>query len=113
MALRPEDLDYALLSMDDYNRGDSPSMNVPNPPYTITDRSDPSDSQNYGFSATAYQVGGTAVIAFRGTDGEFPEFNFLTDVWNGWGVGAGSLEGKQAEGAVKWHQRVKGVAAAF
>ncbi len=53
MALRPEDLDYALLSMDAYNRGDSPSMDVPSQPYTVADRSDPSDSRNYSFSATA------------------------------------------------------------
>lgn len=106
MALDPNDLVHAILAMDAYNRGSDPSIEIPNSPYSVIRQSPPSDSEDSGFSATAYTVNGTAVIAFRGMNsGSF--WDLFDDAWNGWGVGAGSPEGKQAELAIQFYQSVR------
>lgn len=106
MALKPADLTYAILSMDSYYRGSgvaSPTFNAPF--QTILDSQDVGFNE-HGFSATAYLINGKAVISYRGTD-TATIWDIFNDVWNGYGVGAGSPEGKQAEMAIQFYQSVR------
>jgi len=68
MALKPADLDDALLSMHAYNRGVGASLPVADAPYDVILSSASAGLSGFDFPATAYKLGGTAVIAFRGTD---------------------------------------------
>ncbi|WP_395174946.1 MAG: Mbeg1-like protein [Labrenzia sp.] len=107
MALTPTDLTYAILSMDSYQRGAGRDPSDVTAPFTDLEVPLPVGSADAGFSATAYLVNGKAVISYRGTDTPVFSWDFLDDVWNGYGVGAGSPEGKQAELAIKFYQSVR------
>ncbi len=113
----------AILSMDAYNRGYNPGIsNLSDAPPSATStvrigsaivfnsRGD-AEAQSAGFYAIAYQMAdGSKVIAYRGTDQNisWPWSDIGSDLWNGYGVGAGSAESKQAELAFKFYQTVAG-----
>jgi Protein of unknown function (DUF2974) len=105
-------LDYAILSLDSYNRGygaflplsgstigdltivrDSLSLNIdPNDPNRVDEAA--------SFYAVAYQdASGNIVISYRGTDAPL-------DVVNGWTGGAG-FQSRQAELAAQFYHQVK------
>ena len=101
----------AILAMDSYNRGynagikfgnltgnnsiDAPGTKIGNA-IVYRANGDP-EAQSIGFYGIAYSYNGETVISYRGTDEEIAWGNPNIDLWNGYGVGAGSPEGKQAE----------------
>jgi len=116
-----KDLFQAILSMDSYNRGygaginfgvASDAVNTEIGEARIIATRGQSDAQAVGFYGLAYDTGsvsnfqtGEKTIAYRGTNAN-TFADFLTDAWNGYGVGAGSLAGKQAELALRLYQPV-------
>src|SRR5438876_494075 len=115
----------AILAMDSYNRGynqgiDGLSDAVGTQLGTITITKTSSVfgvdvDQSKGFYAVAYTVpASNVVIAYRGTD-ELTGTSFFgfrhgigSDIWNGYGVGAGSSKGDQAGLAFDFYRQVIG-----
>jgi hypothetical protein len=100
--------------MDSYNRGYLPGLNLSG--NVIGDaslRQDiglPDGSQAAGFYAQAYTLAnGQTIIAYRGTDQNISTpFDLAgSDLVNGYGVGAGSPFGPQAQLAVQFYNLVK------
>ena len=116
------DVFKALLALDAYNRGysegielapgatgigfaeylavskDNGDDNVPNPEFGPD-----SDSVAASFYARAYTYNGEIVISYRGTDATF------ADMWHGYGLGGGGVNGAQAELALEFYNEVKSV----
>lgn len=117
------DLFTAILAMDAYNRGYNSGLGdaangLGGIGSQIGNAIVSSDTRILGtnvaqaasFFAQAYSWNGQTVISYRGTDffGESPVSPFDGDVWNGWGVGAGSPYGTQARLALEFYQTVAG-----
>jgi hypothetical protein len=96
----------ALLAMDSYNRGYLPGVDLAAAGISGTQigkatiRTDalPTGSQDAGFFAQAYTLGGQTVISYRGADDIAP---FITpesgnDPWNGYGTALGRYWGPSA-----------------
>jgi hypothetical protein len=106
---------FAILSMDVYNRD---SNNTPaviygalnasagsaNGPVSLGNARLISTSYNDTtlFGAASYNVSGQIVVAYRGTVFD----SFWHEAWNGYGVGAGSPTGPQAQEAITFYQKV-------
>ena len=96
------DLFMAILAMDSYNRGYNPGLVITGNTIgnaTIGLAKGDQEAQAASFFAQAYQLAdGNTVISYRGTDQALPSWQDWTfgDVWNGWGVGAGSPVEAQA-----------------
>lgn len=121
-----KDLFLSILSMDSYNRGygaginfgvNSDALNTKIGEAKITKSKGDAEARSVGFYGIAYDTGsvsnfseGEKTIAYRGTDETVSWSNLGTslDIWNGYGVGTGSAEGKQAELAIKFYQDVAG-----
>jgi hypothetical protein len=115
-----KDLFLAILSMDSYNRGynvgitglgDGPIGNASVSAQSNTQPGSPGVSA--GFYGIAYDTSavsgfsaGEKTIAYRGTDSMFGTIGIGGDIWNAYGVGAGSPQGKQAELAIEFYQNV-------
>jgi hypothetical protein len=113
-----QDLFKAILAMDSYNRGYAPGIKFGNlsngssedgagtgiGSATIYDTAGDAAAQSIGFYGIAYQLAsGEKVISYRGTDDPINgvwDVLESKDVWNGWTVGGGSTEAKQAAMAV-------------
>lgn len=110
----------AILAMDAYNQGYNPGLNhgqgqigLATVSTNSTDEfSDPnapsgtiSPDQAAGFYAIAYNYNGGTVISYRGTDQNFvwPWDDTGSDLWNGYGVAAGSPTGEQARLAAEFY----------
>jgi len=120
-----KDLFLAILSMDVYNRGynegikfgaNSDAFGTAIGNATIAARQRDPDAVSAGFYAIAYNTSavsgfsaGEKTIAYRGTDSKVGSGGFGGDIWNAYGVGAGSPSGTQAELAIKFYQDVAGV----
>ncbi|GAB5512217.1 MAG: hypothetical protein Rhims3KO_36180 [Hyphomicrobiales bacterium] len=69
-----------------------------------------------GFYALAYDYNGGQTVSFRGTN-DFGSWTSLWtdgDVWNGWSIGAGSTQSRQAEMAYRfYHELIGGVDQAY
>ena len=66
-----------------------------------------------GFYAIAYDTSavsgfsaGEKTIAYRGTDSLFGSDGIGGDIWNGYGVGAGSPDGDHARLAIQFYQAI-------
>ncbi len=111
----------AVLSMDAYNRGYNQglilggtkigSATIVNDSGSLKENDVRIDQPN-GFYAIAYQMAdGSNVISYRGTDAfvTWPwDDKSGSDIWNGWGVGRGSPQGKQAALAFQFYQTIAG-----
>ena len=108
-----KDLFLAILSMDSYNRGYSPGINlsgtaignasIDKTSSILLDGNGQPLDQPAGFYAISYNTSavsgfsaGEKTIAYRGTDQLFPSFTIGSEIWNAYGVGAGSPGGNQA-----------------
>jgi hypothetical protein len=112
----------AILSMDAYNRGynsgvaglsDVIGTAIGTATISRVTLSTDTDAVNAGFYAIAYTLpSGEKVISYRGTDGLFgtdaPNIPSGSDLYNGYGVGAGSPFGPQAQLAVDFYKAVAG-----
>jgi hypothetical protein len=114
-----DDLFRAILAMDSYNRGynagiGDPVTGLPGTQIgnaTINNTPNPAGYQAAGFFAQSYTWAGKTVISYRGTDNLYGNLSSLFtngDIWNGYGVGAGSPQGKQAELALNFYKSVAG-----
>ena len=127
MSTSPE-LMYAILAMDAYNRGYNPGiaglggMGSQIGTATVGEDAETLLSQGTavaaGFYAVAYQWNGDTIISYRGTDNNFsipwtddPEGG--SDLWNGYGTGAGVPITEQAKLAVEFFQAVTGTARGY
>jgi hypothetical protein len=113
-------LTNALLSIDAYNRGSAASIVFGNDPriseaingstqiinQTVLRSQNSQEARTAGFYAIAYKdnVTGKITISYRGTDALLGGDGFGSDMWNGYGVGATSPLGKQAERSIRPHQ---------
>jgi hypothetical protein len=100
------ELEYAILSLDSYNRGYNPGVSglsdVPGTPvgnWTILDTDLPAGSEVANFYASAYLSGGTVVISYRGTDDPLGD----SVAW----TGGGGFQTRQAELAAQFYYQVK------
>ena len=107
----------AILSLDVYNRGylpdlflgefsDSIGTKIGNA--EIYRNGGGAEAQSKGFYAAAYSYEGETIISYRGTD-ELVDLDdpiIGGDIWNGYGVGAGSPEGNQAALAFQFYRQV-------
>lgn len=117
----------AILAMDSYNRGnDTIGQSVVLPTElgvtklgdaTISKQSDifaTSDDVAAGFYAIAYNYGSQKIISYRGTDKitNIPLWDDAagggSDMWNGYGTGAGSLNSLQSQLALQFYKAVVG-----
>ena len=123
-----QELMYAILSMDSYNRGyntgiaglseasdGSVQIGTATVSYNLEDAQLSNAAQAAGFYAVAYQWNGDTIISYRGTDNNFsipwtddPEGG--SDLWNGYGTGAGAPITEQAKLAAEFFQAVTGTA---
>ena len=101
------DLEYAILSLDSYNRGPDPGVTGLGGPgsmigsLTLLNIPVPAGSADASFYATAYQdSSGNIVISYRGTDDP------LNDAFTGWTTGAGNLSA-QARLAAEFYYQVQ------
>ncbi len=125
----------AILSMDSYNRGYNPGIDLASvlgvPESDAFDSAHPimignaaiiaSDGVHDpaaladGFYAIAYQYGSTVTIAYRGTDkftsGSFDGVDFGGDIYNSYGSGAGLSETPQSILAFAFYKTVAAQAA--
>ena len=98
------ELMMAVLALDSYNQGYAPAVSgvgnqIGNATRLAIDI--PAGSQAAGFYAAAYTLAdGQTVISYRGSDDK------TLDILNGYGVGAGSPDGKQASLAIQFYQSV-------
>jgi hypothetical protein len=113
----------AILAMDSYNRGYGAYITLPlkeNGNFLSVGEAeiatDSTEKLGLGvdasasFYAIAYNYNGQKIISCRGTDDFGSILDLWTDgdIWNGWGVGTGSVEGRQAEMAFEFYQLVVG-----
>ncbi len=108
----------AILSMDSYNRGydagiqlsDAKDTEIGNAKIDKTSIILGSGlDQSVSFYALSYDWNGQTVISYRGTNTPTESESFWTgDIWNGWFIGGGSTQSKQAELAFKFYQNVVG-----
>jgi|SRR5579872_389524 hypothetical protein len=101
---------YAILALDSYNQGYDAQLNVAGNQLgdaTILNIAEPTDSQSVAFYASAYNWNGQTVISYRGTNVTTAS-SFWGDVWNGYGVGAGSPLGAQASDAIQYFHLISG-----
>jgi len=116
-----KDLFLAILSMDSYNRGYNQGIiglggGIGNAVIrTQSDTTNGSAGVSAGFYAIAYDTSavsgfseGEKTIAYRGTDQFFPNLTIGGDIWNAYGVGAGSPTGQHATLAIQFYQQVAG-----
>lgn len=98
------DLLLSILAMDSYNRGYNAGLELPDVEglkigaasidTRIADILDfQQEAFSTGFYAISYKLGNETIISYRGTDGLlsipfWPDQG--SDVWNGYGIGAGS-----------------------
>jgi hypothetical protein len=113
------DLLLAILSIDAYNRGYGehqsglPASGALGEFNIIADSSILRDENGNrldtaaGFYAIAYEWEGRKYISYRGTNPDTIG-NFLDDAINGFGLGAGSPYGAQAQLALEFYQRIAG-----
>ncbi len=107
------DLMYAILAMDAYNRDYGAGIKslggkgAKIGKFTLGDDSDILRDENdnrldeaVDFYAAAYSYNGQTVISYRGTDGISADFS------DGYGIGLGHPEGEQAQLAAKFYQAV-------
>ena len=95
-----DELYFAILSMDAYNRQISPSdifaMEIGDVPVgnaTWISHILPSGSGDVGFFASTYSLDGNTVISFRGTDASAGDAELWKDILTGWISGAGAIGG--------------------
>jgi Lipase (class 3) len=112
MAVNDRDLFLAILSMDAYNRGYSPGINLGSSTTigsaTVSDdRYLPAGSVAAGFYAAAYDTQWGTVISYRGTDinNGLPSAD---DVLNGWQIGGGSYTASQFALSTEFLEAVAG-----
>ncbi|MCP4183594.1 MAG: hypothetical protein GY761_09795 [Hyphomicrobiales bacterium] len=97
------ELMYAILAMDSYNRGygegiEHGKTSIGN---AVFDQDDVSqEAIAAGFYAAAYTYNGETVISYRGTD------DFTKDPLHGWGVGTGTANEPQGMLAAQFYQSV-------
>ncbi|MHA7777189.1 putative Ig domain-containing protein [Roseibium sp. M-1] len=98
-------LDYAIMAMDSYSRGDRPDIKGLPIVYNKVEVPVPTESIDVGFDASVYDVGGEIVISFRGTDfaggGQL-----LDDMVHGWLFGAGVFSASQIKSAIDFYNSV-------
>ena len=98
-------LDYAVMAMDSYSRGDRPDNPGLAEIYNQLDIAVPQDAIGVGFDAAVYNTGGEIVIAFRGTDfaggGQL-----LDDALHGWLFGGGVVLALQIKAAIEFYNTV-------
>jgi len=116
----------AILSMDAYNRGYNAgivfesssigSANVILQENVGIGASQYQEWQSKGFYAVAYQTDYGTVISYRGTDNPASWSNLNpwsnasgSDVWNGYGTGAGAPLTNASRLAVEFYQAVTGI----
>lgn len=107
------ELFYAILAMDAYNRGygakltglsDAIGTKLGNA--TVIGSAGDAAAQANGFYAIAYELDGQKIVAYRGTD-DTTIFSRSSDLWNGWVQGAGILS-SQSEDAIRFYERIAG-----
>ncbi|MGO3933648.1 hypothetical protein NP284_35695, partial [Rhodopseudomonas pseudopalustris] len=113
MAISKE-LFLAILSMDAYNRGGAPGIkdlggigsSVGNAILKFQSQNVESNfyASAYNTSAVSGFSAGETTIAYRGTDEPIGSNILDGDIWNGWGVGAGSPGGAQAQLAIEFYK---------
>jgi len=114
MAANWNDLFRAILSLDSYNRGYNPGMDISG--YTANQDAPPGignarvvaslPNPSTSFYAIAYNLsGGATVISYRGTT--FPGSPDLGDILNGWTLSLGFSDASQAKMALKFYAEVK------
>ncbi len=114
------DLFLAILALDSYNRGynagvaglsDAGSLGTATLTTDSTEKLGLGATQAAGFYATAYDWNGETIISYRGTD-NFGPFESTTagasDIWTGWSLALGFLDGTQAESAIAFYNDVVG-----
>jgi hypothetical protein len=122
------ELMYALLSMDSYNRGYGYGLDVAAAGASTTqignaavglNSNDPSSGiiggQAAGFFAQSYTLNGQKIIAYRGTDNNLPPpwgDGTGSDAWNGYGTVVGAPFNAQALMAADFFQAVTGTTTA-
>jgi hypothetical protein len=122
------ELMYALLSMDSYNRGYGYGLDVVAAGASTTqignaavglNSNDPSSGiiggQAAGFFAQSYTLNGQKIIAYRGTDNNLPPpwgDGTGSDAWNGYGTVVGAPFNAQALMAADFFQAVTGTTTA-
>lgn len=102
------ELMYAILAMDSYNRGYGEGIKhgetaIGNAAFVQDDISQ--EAQAAGFYAAAYSYNNETVISYRGTNSS-PLGEFLKDSLDGWGVGTGNVYEAQGVLAAKFYQSV-------
>lgn len=109
-------LELAVLALDSYNQGYGvnfdPGKQIGDASVILNSRDVFKDGADIasGFSATAYQIGNTVVISYRGTDNPGLAFNSqkgASDIINGWTLGAGIPNTAQAELAREFYLSVR------
>lgn len=107
------ELFYAILAMDAYNRGynaklsglsDAIGTRLGNA--TVIGSAGGAAAQADGFYAIAYDLNGQKIISYRGTDNA-DVFSKGNDIWNGWVQGAGVLS-SQSEDAIRFYEQISG-----
>lgn len=119
------DLFLSVLSLDSYHRGYGPGLYFDRLGVSgsniglaqLDDAKGDLAAQSIGFFAQSYLWNGEKVISFRGTDSDLSLlsgswWSSTDDQWNGWGIGAGSPDGPQAEMAIEFYKTVSGVSGA-
>lgn len=94
----------AILSMDAYNRGYNPGIELHLPAATVnqhignatiirqSDFTAGTQGYNSSFYALAYDYNGQTIVSYRGTDdpiGTITSSFFGSDIWDGWFLGGG------------------------
>lgn len=111
----------AILAMDSYNRGYGEGVRLTgtqigsalisiDSSVLINDASGSFQDEPAGFYARAYKYNGYTIISYRGTDQLFddPKMGIGGDIDNGWGIGAGSPFGPQANLGIAFYKAVVG-----
>ncbi|MCJ2163449.1 MULTISPECIES: calcium-binding protein [unclassified Pseudodesulfovibrio] len=93
----------AILALDAYNRGTDAKVKVDG--YQIGNAALGLNSNNYsypsGFFAQSYDLNGTTIISYRGTDSFF-------DIFSGWPTGVGDADTSQATLGIKFYNELIG-----
>ena len=105
MPIQSEDLVYAVISIDVYQRtGVADGAVVADPaPYTVIEQE---VDNSTGFGAAAYNVDGRIVISYRGADTNTAGA-FLTDLFYGFGTGINNPLSTQAAQAIEFYKQIK------
>src|SRR5262245_47076666 len=100
-----DNLFLAILALDAYNRdNDNAPVNVSGNQLgnaQLLAIPNPQGYRDASFFAQAYQWSDSTVISYRGTDS-------ISDVWNGWELGAGFSSASQADMARRFYEYVTG-----